>query len=49
MDEPADTSPRCANPDCGQPLLLVREGRTLCARCETAQGADPFRWTSSSG
>lgn len=38
--------PRCANPECGQDLLLVREGRTRCYRCEQAAGGDPWRWTS---
>jgi hypothetical protein len=36
----------CANPDCRQPLLLVREERELCARCEKAAGVDSWQWVT---
>jgi len=39
VTEPAE-SPKCR--ECQQPLLLVRPGRELCARCEVAAGGDPF-------
>lgn len=42
----SDEPTLCANPDCRQPLLLAREGRTLCARCERAAGIDSWQWVN---
>lgn len=39
--KPERDGQRCANPDCGQILMLVRPDRKFCARCDRAAGRDP--------
>jgi len=43
--KPERDGQRCANPECGQVLMLVRPGREFCARCDSAAGRDPHAFS----
>lgn len=38
--KPEREGKRCKNPECGQILMLVRDDREYCARCDSLAGRD---------